>query len=47
MQFMNEQTYGPSLLDLQLRAKSTIEQVSWLLSAKSFGAVVGGLVLGK
>ena len=38
---------GPSLLDLQLRLHTTIDHVTWLLSAKASGALVGVLTAGR
>ena len=44
---MSAKSVGPSLLDLQIRTSSTIEQVSWFISGKAVGAMIGALVLGK
>ena len=46
LQLLCEKMIGPSLLDLQIRTNSTIEQVSWCLSVRALGGTVGGIVLG-
>ena len=38
---------GPGLLDLQLVTNTTIGQVSWFLSARAMGALVGSIILSK
>jgi formate/nitrite transporter FocA (FNT family) len=43
---MNGVMISVSLLDLQVRTDSSLEQVTWLLSARALGNIVGGLLLG-
>ena len=46
-QMMNSSSIFASLLDLQLQTDSTLEQVTWVMSASSLGILAGGLLLGK
>ena len=47
LQMLNAIAIGPSLLDLQLRTNSTIEEISWVVSAVALGDIPGSLLIGR
>ena len=47
LQMMSNKAIGPSLLDLTIRASTSLEKLSWAMSAKAIGSMAGVLLLGR